>query len=57
MLGSVVCRLFEVKKCCKLSAKFLLVVVLLATGSVAYLYVPGCTHRDMIGVTQPYNAR
>ncbi|XP_031557761.1 solute carrier organic anion transporter family member 4A1-like isoform X2 [Actinia tenebrosa] len=55
LAGGFLCRRFKLKKSCKLSAKYSVILELISTILLVYLFIPGCQTNEMVGVTQPYN--
>ena len=57
MLGGLLVRKFNLKKSCKLSAKYCLIFQLLASWTATAFIIPGCDELNLAGVVKPYHNR
>ena len=54
VLGGVVVRRFNLKKSCRLSAKYCLIFQALSVWTAAAFIIPGCDEVNLAGVVKPY---
>ena len=57
MLGGLLVRRFNLKKSCKLSAKYCLIFQILASWTATAFIIPGCDEINLAGVVKPYHNR
>ena len=54
MLSGVIVRKFNLKKSCRLSAKYCLVFQFLTLWTITTFIIPGCDPVNLAGVVKPY---